>query len=147
LVRQQYDSKAESGKSQIKFHPIPGLGMMDASCKNYNVSKDSIPHKPGYAGGARLRELAPQVLACWTPKEHLATVDWFEDLAMTLKPALVVVDPFLSAAHDMVRKANWKYAVLSPCSLAAALIPEQPYLAAFWKYPRYVNLSGPPRHF
>jgi hypothetical protein len=142
LTRQQSKSGVIPETSQIKFHAIPGLGMLDATFKNYNVSKDSLPHKPGYEGGARFRELAPQVLACWTPEEHLAMVDWFEDLAMTLKPALVVVDPFLSPAHDMVKKLNWKHVVLSPCSLAAALIPEQPHLAAFWKYPWYVSFIG-----
>jgi hypothetical protein len=145
LTRQQSERKPVLEKNQIKFHAIPGLSMLDATLKNHNVSKDSIPHKPGFAGGARFRELAPQVLACWTPEEHLAMVDWFEELAMTLKPALVVVDPFLSPAHDMVKKTNWKHVVLSPCSLAAALIPQQPNFAAFWKYPRYVSISGPPR--
>jgi hypothetical protein len=142
LTSQRLEPKAKPGKNQIKFHPIPGVGMLDATFKNYTISIDSIPHKPGYAGGTRFRELAPKVLACWTPEEHVAMVDWFGDLAMTLKPDLVVVDPFLSPAHDMVKKLNWKYAVLSPCSLAAALIPEQPRLAVLWKYPWYVNLFG-----
>lgn len=144
LIRQQPESTTLSRENQVKFHAAPGLPMVDTSFKNHNVTKDSIPHKPGYAGGARLRELTPQVLCCWTAEEHLAMVDWYEDLATKLKPALVVVDPFLSPAHDMVRKMNWKYVVLSPCSLAAALIPEQPHLALFWKYPGYVNPSYAP---
>ncbi|KAI0458272.1 hypothetical protein F5B21DRAFT_460430 [Xylaria acuta] len=37
----------------------------------------------------------------------------------------------------MARKLKRKYAVLSPCTLAEGLISEQPWLAAYWKYPAF----------
>ncbi|KAJ8120421.1 hypothetical protein O1611_g10370 [Lasiodiplodia mahajangana] len=37
----------------------------------------------------------------------------------------------------MARSLKRKYAVLSPCTLAEGLIAEQPWLAAYWKYPAF----------
>lgn len=125
--------------TRLTFHAIPGLGMFDSAFKNFNQPRDTLPHKPGFAGAMRLRELAPQMLAPWNKEEHIAMVDWFKELATTLQPAIVIIDPFLSPAHDMVRGSSWKYAVLSPCSLVAGLVPVEPWLAGFWKYPWQVK--------
>ena len=48
---------------QITFHLIPGLKMFDAVLKNFNPTRDSLSHAPGYAGATCLRELMPQMLA------------------------------------------------------------------------------------
>ncbi|KAH7313135.1 hypothetical protein BKA65DRAFT_542660 [Rhexocercosporidium sp. MPI-PUGE-AT-0058] len=135
LNNQLLDSGAVNKTRSITFHAIPGLAMFDSALKKFNQGRDTLPHKPGYAGASRLREMAPQMLAPWNPEEHIRLVRWFKALATKLQPAVLVIDPFLSPAHDMVRGSTWKYAVRSTCSLIMGLIPAEPWLAVFWKYP------------
>ncbi|KAF2669953.1 hypothetical protein BT63DRAFT_226380 [Microthyrium microscopicum] len=134
------ESGKVNGTSNITFHTIPGLDMFDAIQKNFNQGRDTLPHKPGYAGTTRLKELAPQMLAPWNQEEHISMVDWFKALATALQPAVIVVDPLLSSAHDMCRTTSWKYTILSPCSLASGLIPAEQWLAGIWKYPWQVKI-------
>jgi hypothetical protein len=82
--------------------------------------------------------ITPQVLASWEPEEHIEIFEWCGELVGKVKPSLVVLDPFLAPAHDACRELKLNHAILSPCTLAAGLIPEQPWLAVFWKYPGYV---------
>lgn len=139
-LRRQFCGSVESKETErITFHTIPGTGMLDSVLKNFNQRRDTLPHKPGYAGATRLRELAPQMLAPWNPEEHIRMVTWFKELATTLQPAVLILDPILSPAHDMVRGSSWKYVILSPCSLASGLYLTEPWLAFFWKYPWQVK--------
>ena len=128
-------SASTTNPGQVTFHTIPGNGMFDAVLENFGRTRDNMPHKPGYAGTAFFRTLAAEMLAPWLPDQHLQLVDWFEDLVRKLDAALIVLDPLLAPAHDMARKLHWSHAILSPCSLMAPLIPNQPWLAGFWKYP------------
>ncbi|KAL2064290.1 hypothetical protein VTL71DRAFT_4784 [Oculimacula yallundae] len=142
LSRQLFGPEAENETKRITFHSIPGLSMFDSAMKNFGQGRHTLQHKPGYAGTKHVREMTPQMLAAWTPEEHIRLVDWFKDLATTLKPTIVVLDPILSPAHDMIRGSNWKYAVLSPISLVSSLSLVEPWLAGFWKYPWQVMLCS-----
>jgi 2-acylglycerol O-acyltransferase 1 len=123
----------------ITFHSLPGQSVMGTWLKNAPKSAAAdLPHPPGIKGAARIRALAPQILACWEPDEHIELYEWCCDLTRKLGPSLVVLDPFLAPAHDTCRKLKLNHAVLSPCTLASGLIPEEPWLAVFWKYPAYV---------
>jgi hypothetical protein len=126
----------------ITFHTFPLYSMFDSWLRNTrNGAKADLPHPPGLNGTARLKALAPQVLAAWEPKEHIALYDRCGELTAKIKPSLVVLDPFLAPAFDTCKKLKLKHAILSPCTLASGIIPEQPWLAGFWKYPGYVQHS------
>ncbi|CZT12561.1 uncharacterized protein RCO7_03980 [Rhynchosporium graminicola] len=62
-------------------------------------------------------------------------VDWQRGLATNLQPAVLIVDPLLSPAHDILNDSSWKYAILGLCSVTPSLFPGEAWLAAFWKYP------------
>jgi hypothetical protein len=125
----------------ITFHALPLYSMFDSWMKNNkNGNKADLPHPPGLNGAARLKILAPQVLAAWEPEEHIALYEWCGELTGKVNPSLVVLDPFLGPAHDTCRKLKLNHAILSPCTLASGLIPEEPWLAGFWKYPGYVQI-------
>ncbi|XMA12785.1 hypothetical protein WAI453_005576 [Rhynchosporium graminicola] len=48
---------------------------------------------------------------------------------------VLIVDPLLSPAHDILNDSSWKYAILGLCSVTPSLFPGEAWLAAFWKYP------------
>jgi hypothetical protein len=134
--------------SPIKFHNLSLFPGFNAWLKNRKGRKKAdVPHPPGRHGADRIAQLTVKALATWEPEQHLSLFEWSADLTRHLDPALVVLDPFLIPIHDMARNLKRKYAVLSPCTLADGLIPEQPWLAAFWKYPAYtpdtLSLSHP----
>lgn len=122
--------------SPIQFHNLadsPGLARFLETLGEKN--KADVPHPPGRLGAERIAMLTSRCLTIWEPEQHLSIFDWSADLARQLDPALIVVDPFLVPVHDMARTFKRSYAVLTPCSLADGLIPQQPWFAAWWKYP------------
>jgi 2-acylglycerol O-acyltransferase 1 len=121
--------------SPITFHNLPGLSMFESWLNETGYTKSRMCHAPGIRGAAHLRTLLSGLLHAWNPNDYIALYDWCADFAATLDPAVIVLDPFVPAAHDMCRTVPRNYVVLSPCTLAAGIIPEQPRLAWVWKYP------------
>lgn len=124
--------------SPIIFHNLPGLSMFESWLNETGYTKSRMSHAPGTRGAAHLRTLISGLLHAWNPDDYIALYNWCADFAATLDPAVIVLDPFVPAAHDMCRTVPRNYVVLSPCTLAAGIIPEQPLLAGFWKYPAFV---------
>lgn len=118
---------------RITFHTCPFLPLLATITANTCYTVADMPHKPGYdagySGTAHFRDFVPAILAPWNPPEYLEIVEWSGALATKLATALVVVDPLLGPAHDMVRKMHLSHLVLSPCSLAAGLMALKPWLA------------------
>ncbi|CZT44821.1 uncharacterized protein RSE6_05059 [Rhynchosporium secalis] len=62
-------------------------------------------------------------------------VDWQRGQATNLQPAVLIVDPLLSPAQNILNESSWKYAILGLCGVTPSLFPGEAWLAAFWKYP------------
>jgi hypothetical protein len=137
-IRQENPTKTFS---PITFHNLPGLSMFESWLNETGYTKSRMCHAPGTKGAAHFRTLISGLLHAWNPDDYIALYDWCADFAVTLDPAVIVLDPFVPAAHDMCRTVPRNYVVLSPCTLAAGIIPEQPQLAGFWKYPAFVFSS------
>lgn len=138
----QSENPAES-IPPITFHNLASFpGFLEFAKKNASRRKADVPHPPGRLGAERIAMLAVRFLSAWGPDAHLALLGWAADLTKELDPALVVVDPHLVPVHDMARSLKRKYAVLSPCTMAEGLLSEQPWFAAYWKFPAYVSLSS-----
>ena len=123
----------------IQFHTLPIGSMFTAWIDKGGIGFENLPHPPGVKGMAHFKIVAPPILAPYSPEEHIQLYKACSRLAKKLNPGLIVLDPYVSPAHDMCRMGNWKYAVLNPCTLVPALAPKQPWLAGFWKYPAYVG--------
>ncbi|KAI0196451.1 hypothetical protein F4808DRAFT_305281 [Astrocystis sublimbata] len=140
LSQQAQDENPSESIPPITYHNLASFpGFIEFAKKNGNRKKADIPHPPGSRGAERISMLAVRFLSAWGPEAHLALLNWAADLTKELDPALVVVDPHLVPIHDMARKLKRKYAVLSPCTLAEGLLSEQPWLAAYWKYPAFAT--------
>lgn len=136
LIQKIEDENPSQPLSPIKFHNLaefPGFGTWAA--QNKDRKKADVPHPPGRNGAGRVALLTLKALAIMEPEQYLSLYDWSADLTRQLNPALVVIDPILVPVHDMARTLKRKYAVLHPWNVADGLIPQQPWLAAYWKYP------------
>lgn len=142
LSRTVQDADLSQTTPNIQYHNLASFPKFAEFLeKNKGRKKADVPHPPGRLGAERIELLTTRSLAVWEPDQYLSLFDWAADLTEELQPALVVLDPFLIPIHDMARQLKIKYAVLSPCTLADGLIPQQPWLASLWKYPAYVFLS------
>ncbi|KAI0401914.1 hypothetical protein F4802DRAFT_618296 [Xylaria palmicola] len=138
LSQRVQDENPSQSVTPIVFHDLAAFpGFIEFAKKNANRRKADVPHPPGRLGAERIALLAVRFLSAWGPEAHLALLGWAADLTRDLDPGLVAVDPHLVPVHDMARGLKRKYAVLSPCTLAEGLISEQPWLAAYWKYPAF----------
>ncbi|KAI8954681.1 hypothetical protein F4801DRAFT_532616 [Xylaria longipes] len=138
LWQKVQDENPSESIAPITFHNLASFpGFLEFAKKNANRRKADVPHPPGRRGAERIALLTVRFLSAWGTEAHLALLGWAADLTKQLDPALVVVDPHLVPVHDMARSLKRKYAVLSPCTLAEGLISEQPWLAAYWKYPAF----------
>lgn len=136
LFQRVKDENPSQPISPVKFHNLaefPGFGAWASESKDRK--KADVPHPPGRNGAKRVELLTLKALAIMEPEQYLSLFDWSTDLTKELNPALVVIDPILLPVHDMARTLKRKYAVLHPWSVADGLIPKQPWLAAYWKYP------------
>ncbi|KAI1258584.1 hypothetical protein F5Y18DRAFT_444444 [Xylariaceae sp. FL1019] len=139
LSRKAQDDNPSESIKPITFHNLASFpGFLDFAKKQAQSRKKAdVAHPPGRNGAQRIALLTVRFLAVWEPEQHIALVRWSADLTKQLDPALVVVDPFLVPVHDMARTLKRKYAVLSPCTIAEGLIPQQSWWAAWWKYPAF----------
>ncbi|KAL7940478.1 hypothetical protein V8C42DRAFT_337455 [Trichoderma barbatum] len=138
LIQKVKDENPSRSISPLKFHNLasfPGFGTWVA--QNKDRKKADVPHPAGRHGARQVELLTLKALAIMEPEQYLSLFNWSTDLTKQLKPALVVVDPILVPVHDMARTLKQKYAVLHPWSLADGLIPQQPWFAAYWKYPAF----------
>lgn len=124
----------------IIFHTLPTGSMFDVWLKHGGRGFANIPHPPGLNSVGWFREVAPPIIAPWDREEHIELFEACAELAKKIKPGFILLDPHVAPAHDMCRTLNWKHAILSPCTLAGGIIPEQPWLSGFWKYPAFVHL-------
>ncbi|KAK8849240.1 glycosyltransferase family 1 protein [Apiospora arundinis] len=138
LVQKVKDENPSQPISPIAFHNLaqfPGFATWAAAGKDRK--KADVPHPPGRNGAVRVALLTLKALAIMEPEQYLSLFDWSANLTRQLNPALVVIDPILLPVHDMVRTLKRRYAVLHPWNVADGLIPQQPWLAAWWKYPAF----------
>lgn len=136
LIQKVKDENPSQPISPVTFHNLaefPGFSAWAA--QNKHRKKADVPHPPGRKGAGRVALLTLKALAIMEPEQYLSLFDWSGELTRQFKPALVVVDPILVPVHDMARTLKQKYAVLHPWSVADGLIPQQPWYAAYWKYP------------
>ncbi|KAK6850362.1 hypothetical protein PG995_014195 [Apiospora arundinis] len=152
LVQKVKDENPSQPISPIVFHNLaqfPGFATWAAAGKDRK--KADVPHPPGRNGVVRVALLTLKALAIMEPEQYLSLFDWSANLTRQLNPALVVIDPILLPVHDMVRTLKRRYAVLHPWNVADGLIPQQPWLAAWWKYPAFSTgfaypVPRPPDH-
>ncbi|KAI0187301.1 hypothetical protein EV127DRAFT_344776 [Xylaria flabelliformis] len=138
LIQKVKDENPNQPLSPIIFHNLaefPGFGAWTA--QNKDRKKADVPHPPGRNGAGRVALLTLKALAIMEPEQYLSLFDWSADLTRQLKPALVVIDPILVPIHDMARTLQQKYAIMHPWTVADSVIPQQPWYAAYWKYPAF----------
>ena len=134
-INAEQPSNFHRGKA-VTFHNLGLAEGLDKFLEKRKTRKRAdVPHPPGLNGAKRIELLTTMSLSVWDPEDHLSLFDWSGELVTEIKPALVVIDPFLIPIHDMVRFRNQKYAILSPCSLVDGLVAQQPWLTRFWHYP------------
>lgn len=136
LLQKVQDEDPSQPKPLIKFHNLAEFpGFATWAAQNKDRKKADVPHPPGRNGAGRVALLTLKALAIMEPDQYLSLFDWSADLTRQVNPSLVVIDPILLPVHDMARTLKRKYAVLHPWNVADGLIPQQPWLAAWWKYP------------
>lgn len=134
-VQSEFSASATPELS-VNFHNIAEFpGFATWASKANDRKKADIPHPPGRKGAEKIATLTLRSLAFMESKEYLSLFDWSSELASTLNAALVVADAILLPVHDMARTLKRKYAILHPWIIADGLIPREPWLAAYWKYP------------
>lgn len=136
LIQKVKDENPSQPISSIDFHDLAQFpGFTTWAALNKDRKKADVPHPPGRKGAGRVALLTLKALAIMEPDQYLSLFDWSANLTRQLDPALVVVDPILVPIHDMARTLGRKYAVMHPWTVADGLIPQQPWGAAYWKYP------------
>ncbi|KAF7541495.1 hypothetical protein G7054_g581 [Neopestalotiopsis clavispora] len=138
LIEKTNAENAPKPTSPLEFHNLaefPGFAAWAA--KNKDRKKADVPHPPGRNGASRTALLTLKALAIMEPDQYLSLFDWSASLTKEINPELVVVDPILLPVHDMARTLRQRYAVIHPWTVATGLIPQQPWFAAWWKYPAF----------
>lgn len=73
-------------------------------------------HPPGFVAAARSYKGVEYLLMGDSPREYMETYRACLQIMDDLKPAAVVCDILLIAAHDAIRARKLDYIVISPCS-------------------------------
>lgn len=92
-------------------------------------------HPPGWKGVDQFAEIMRVAWLPWTPEETYTIYQEVTRIIEDVDPAVVVLDPTLRPSVDATRRSNRRYMHIVPNPLADFFPMEQPWGAAFWKYP------------
>lgn len=135
-------AQVQAQNSDVKITPLtthllPHLSMVDSWQSHFHQQRISLSHVPASKSMTRFSELIPQMLVPWDAEEHIDIYRACMDIASSVNPAWIVLDPFVSPAHDMARTEKWadKHCVMNPMSLGGHVAMQQPWLKGWWQYP------------
>lgn len=135
----------------ITFHPISGVPMHQAwSRPEFERELDGSRHAAGRSlrtAWHRMRILLSVTLP-WTGPELVEIIDSVRRIADEVDPHVVAVDPLFEPGLTAARQQHllrapqqagggrsYRYVVLSPNTIKDFVMPSQPLLEAFWRYP------------
>jgi len=123
-----------SGAKDITFHPLTGLGYVDAIFKVAG-GQTNLTHRPGLEAGGHFAKSIGSFIAPWPVEEYWTLYESCYRLIDELDPAVIIIDTFFSPAIDAVRDQRRLHALITPNILSDLLPAEQPAWTLFWKYP------------
>lgn len=119
----------------LKFHALKGSSWGEVAFgpeTGYSAVNDL---KPGLRNSAKCVSLIPTVMLPWKPSEFLVIYREAERVMKETEPNLTIVEPLFTPGLTLCYHTNTNWAVLAPNTIKDFVVPLQPSLAMFWKYP------------
>ncbi|KFA72664.1 hypothetical protein S40288_03412 [Stachybotrys chartarum IBT 40288] len=118
----------------IQWHELRGLDYVDAALRSWN-SSDGLVSPPGQAGLDAMLNILEYGVAPWHPEEHWELYREVAKLIEEVDPAVIALDVFMRPAMDYRFNVDRRFVIMNPNALSDIFSFDQPYAAAFWKYP------------
>lgn len=120
----------------VIFHNILGPSALEAL-----VGKGEFigPYSPGVRGAINTYRITlPAMADTWTESEYMESYHQCLEIARSVNPDLIVVDPLMSQGLEACNNLSRNYVVLSPNTFLELLRKKQSLFSQFFKIPTLV---------
>lgn len=127
----------KSGKppGRLVFHSLVGTSQFDAASRPDVDIFAAYDRPPTTINAARTVLTIEGIMQPWRLEEFVDLYKQTAHVVEQVAPDLTVVEPLFTPGLTLCNHLGLKWIVLSPNTIKDFAVPEQPRLAALWKYP------------